>query len=224
MSPFGPVPIELDEIYPIAQSLFPKLKDREMEEHIKDMMERFSHCQQYGMCLIYDDNDTVEMLSTLSGEKGGFDLDISKIRAVADYQFGKGAADALFDGELQIVKSKTTGKIRNVLVNGYHVVSMRASDGFFTLRPSGAEKLHKRFPSPRLRVIVNADSVEFNKEGKNVFGGFVLDCDPDLVPMDEVLVVNESDQLIAIGRALLVKDEMLSVKKGLVVKVREAVA
>jgi archaeosine-15-forming tRNA-guanine transglycosylase len=36
--------------------------------------------------------------------------------------------------------------------------------------------------------------------------------------------VNESDQLIAIGRALLVKDEMLSVKKGLVVKVREAVA
>jgi 7-cyano-7-deazaguanine tRNA-ribosyltransferase len=74
-----------------------------------------------------------------------------------------------------------------------------------------------------LRVIVNADSAEFNKEGKNVFGGFVLDCDPHLVPMDEVLIVDEADRLIAIGRTLLVREEMLAVKKGLVVKVREAV-
>jgi len=223
MAPFGPVPMELDEIYPIAQSLFPKHKDMEMEEHIKSTMERFSHCQQYGMCLIYDGKATEEMLSTLSGEKSSFDLDVAKVKAVADYQFGKGAADALFDGALQIIKSKTTEKIRNVLVDGKHVVSMRAPDGFFTLRPAGAEKLHKHFASPRMRVIVNADSAEFNKEGKNVFGGFVHDCDPDLVPMDEVLVVDEADKLIAIGRTLLVREEMLAVKKGLVVKVREAV-
>ncbi len=224
MSPFGPVPIELDEVYPIAQSLFPRIKDREMEEHIKDLMERFSHCQQYGMCLIYDANSTMEMLSSLSGEKSSFDIDVAKVKAVADYQFGKGAADELFDGVLQIVKSKTTGKIRNVLVDGKHVVSMRAPDGLFTLRPAGAEKLHKRFASPRMRVIVNADSAEFNREGKNVFGGFVLDCDPDLVPMDEVLIVDDADRLIAIGRTLLVREEMLAVKKGLVVKVREAIA
>jgi 7-cyano-7-deazaguanine tRNA-ribosyltransferase len=224
MSPFGPVPIELDEVYPIAQSLFPKIKDREMEEHIKEMMERFSHCQEYGMCLIYDGAETEDMLSTLSGEKSSFDIDVAKVKAVADYQFGKGAADALFDGRLQIVKSKNTDKIRNVLVDGEHVVSMRAPDGFFTLRPAGAKKLHKVFATPRMRVIVNADSAEFNKEGKNVFGGFVVDCDPDLIPMDEVLVVNEADELIAIGRTLLVRGEMLAVKKGLVVKVREAVS
>ncbi len=224
MSPFGPVPIELDEVYPIAQSLFPKIKDREMEEHVKEMMEHFSHCQQYGMCLLYDGEGTVEMLSSLSGEKSDFDIDVAKVRAVADYQFGKGAADALFDGKMQIVKSKNTDKIRNVLVDGQHVVSMRAPDGLFTLRPAGAKKLQKKFPSPRMRVIVNADSAEFNKEGKNVFGGFVLDCDPELIPMDEVLVVNEADELIAIGRTVLVRNEMLAVKKGLVVKVREAVA
>jgi hypothetical protein len=42
---------------------------------------------------------------------------------------------------LQIVKSKNTGKIRNVLVDGKHVVSMRAPDGLFTLRPDGARKV-----------------------------------------------------------------------------------
>jgi 7-cyano-7-deazaguanine tRNA-ribosyltransferase len=195
-----------------------------MEEHIKELMERFSHCQQYGMCLLYDGEGTLEMLSSLSGEKSDFDIDVAKVQAVADYQFGKGAAKALFDGKLQIIKSKNTDKIRNVLVDGQHVVSMRAPDGLFTLRPAGAKKLHGTFPSPRMRVIVNADSAEFNKEGKNVFAGFVIDCDPELIPMDEALVVNEADELIAIGRAILVRDEMLAVKKGLVVKVREAVA
>jgi archaeosine-15-forming tRNA-guanine transglycosylase len=38
-----------------------------------------------------------------------------------------------------------------------------------------------------------------------------------------VLIVDEADRLIAIGRTLLVREEMLAVKKGLVVKVREAV-
>jgi 7-cyano-7-deazaguanine tRNA-ribosyltransferase len=108
-------------------------------------------------------------------------------------------------------------------VDGAHILSLRAPDGFFTLRPAGAERLRRGFPSPRLRVIVNADSVEFNQEGKNVFCQFVKDCDPDLVPMDEVLVVDENDRLVALGRALLVRQEMLTIKKGLAVKVREGV-
>ena len=53
-------------------------------------------------------------------------------------------------------------------MDGEHVLSMRANDGLFTLRPSGAVRLMKGFPSPRLRVVVNEDSVPFNREGKNV--------------------------------------------------------
>ncbi len=41
--------------------------------------------------------------------------------------------------------------------------------------------------------------------------------------MDEVMVVDSKDELIAIGRALLVRDEMMALKKGLAVKVREGV-
>jgi 7-cyano-7-deazaguanine tRNA-ribosyltransferase len=100
---------------------------------------------------------------------------------------------------------------------------MRASDGFFSLRIAGATKLHAMFPTPRLRVVVKQESAEFNRKGRNVFCKFVVDCDEDIRPKDEVLVVDENDQLVACGRSLLTKNEMLSFKRGLAVLVREGV-
>ncbi|MBM4237770.1 MAG: tRNA guanosine(15) transglycosylase TgtA, partial [Euryarchaeota archaeon] len=223
MSPFGPVPIELDEIYPISQSIFPETRDRETEERTRRLMEEMSHRQTYGMCVIWEGDETLEMLSTIARGRSSFDVDMARVEAVADYQFGKGAAALLLEGEVELVKSKTTQRIRNVLVDGEHVLSMRASDGFFTLRPAGARRILKGFASPRMRVVVNRESAEFNREGKNVFCGFVLECDEEIGPMDEVLVVDEDDALAAIGRTLLTRNEMLSFMKGLAVKVREGV-
>lgn len=223
MSPFGPVPIELDEIYPIAQSLFPQIRDQDTETRTRKLMEEMSHRQKYGMCVIWEGDDTLEILASIAGGTSKFDIDMARIRAVADYQFGKGASSILFDGKVTLVKSKATEKIRNVHVRGDHVLSMRANDGFFTVRPKGAERLRKGFMPPRLRVIVNKDSAEFNRAGKNVFCGFVIDCDEDIRPYDEVLVVDESDDLVAIGRTMMTRGEMLAFKKGLAVKVREGI-
>jgi 7-cyano-7-deazaguanine tRNA-ribosyltransferase len=223
ISPFGPVPMELDEAYPIAQSVFPRSRDRDTEERTRELMERFSHGHEYGISLLYEDEGTLEMIAALGGGCSTFDLDLARVKAVADYQFGKGAGALLLDGKVDLVKSKNTDKIRNVLVDGEHVLSMRAPDGFFSLRPPGARRLMKGFPSPKLRVIVDEDSEPFNREGKNVFCQFVKDCDPEVVPMDEVIVVNEKDDMLAVGRALMIREEMLAFRKGLAVRVREGV-
>ncbi len=98
---------------------------------------------------------------------------------------------------------------------------MRAEDGFLTLRPAGARRLMKGIPSPRMRVTIQDDAVEFNKQGKNVFCSFVTDADPDMRLHDEVMVVDKDDKLVAIGRAQLTREEMLCFKKGVAVKVRE---
>jgi 7-cyano-7-deazaguanine tRNA-ribosyltransferase len=223
ISPFGPVPMELDEAYPIAQSVFPRSRDRDTEERTRELMERFSHGHEYGISLLYEDEGTLEMIAALGGGRSTFDLDLARVKAVADYQFGKGAGALLLDGKVDLVKSKNTDKIRNVLVDGEHVLSMRAPDGFFSLRPPGARRLMKGFPSPKLRVIVDEDSEPFNREGKNVFCQFVKGCDPEVVPMDEVIVVNEKDDMLAVGRALMIREEMLAFRKGLAVRVREGV-
>ena len=58
-------------------------------------------------------------------------------------------------------------------------------------------------------------------EGKNVFARFVVDMDPDLRPMDEAMVVNSRDELLAIGQVILIRDEALAFDRGIAVKVRE---
>jgi len=191
-TPFGLIPLELEDIYPVQQSEFP------WEEKLS-LPERFEELSQK-------------------------DFELLKIKSIADYQFGKGAGDALFDGEIRIIKSKNTGKIRNVIVDDEHVASLRAEDGFFTLRIGGAKRLHQRFKAPKLRVMVSDESSEFNRAGKNVFAKFVKNMDDALRPGDEVLVVDEDDNLLAVGRTLMNRLEALSFQRGMCVKVREGIA
>jgi len=148
--------------------------------------------------------------------------DIRRISAVADMQFGLSAAQALFKGKIRIVKSKKTQKIRNVYADEHHIVSMRAHDGLFTLKKEGGQRLHDRFPSPQLRVIVHDDAVPFVKEGKSVFAKFVLECDPNLLPYDECLIVDSQDTFLTVGRCVLNRQEMLAFSTGIAAKTRES--
>ena len=157
----------------------------------------------------------------IATEKKQFDLDTARVHAIADYQFGSGAAEILFTDKLKFVKSKNTGKIRNVISDGEHILSLRAGDGLFTLKKSGAIKLHKGFKPPRLRVVVTSESVEFNREGKNVFSKFVLRCDPALRPGDELLITDEEDSLVAIGRLVLTCGEIQAFNTGIAIRIRE---
>ncbi|MCK5548197.1 MAG: DUF5591 domain-containing protein, partial [Thermoplasmata archaeon] len=219
-SPLGPVPMELDEMYPIAQSLSPDNWDLESLEYANVLFEQYCRAFGYGLKLNWPSEKALEILKKYISEEET-DMDLLRVKAVADMQFGKGAGIALLDGKTNIIKSKTTGKIRNVLVNERHVLSMRAHDGFFTLKLEGGKVLHEHFDGPRLRVVVAGDSVEFNRDGKNVFAKFVIECDEELRPMDEVLVVDDKDNLVAVGRARMNREEMLSFKKGVAVEVRE---
>jgi 7-cyano-7-deazaguanine tRNA-ribosyltransferase len=98
---------------------------------------------------------------------------------------------------------------------------MRANDGMFTLKIDGAKLLHKSFKNPSLRVIVEEDAVPFIKDGKSVFAKFVKECDSELRPSDECLIVDEKDNLLAAGRCILNRVEMLSFNYGMAVKTRE---
>jgi 7-cyano-7-deazaguanine tRNA-ribosyltransferase len=202
----------------VEPELAAELANSKMVTH---QMEEYSHKLQSDFSIIWTGNETLENLEMLAPAKNDFNLDVARVRAIADYQFGPGAADLLFNGKLEFVKSKNTGKIRNVISNGEHVLSLRASEGLFTLKKPGASRLHKGFKSPKLRVSVNQDSVEFNRQGKNVFSKFVISTDPDLRPGDEVLITDDKDELIAIGRMILTADEMHAFNTGIAIRIRE---
>jgi 7-cyano-7-deazaguanine tRNA-ribosyltransferase len=220
----GPVPIELDEYYPVAQTVEALPWDKETNTRVVTIMEHLSHNLRNPLAVMYDGDETLDMLKMMEGTGGTLDIMAARARATADMQFGKGAADVLLDGPVELVTSKKTGKLRNVIVSGEHVLSMRAHDGMYTLKLAGARRLHSAWGSPRLRVVVDQDAVPFARDGKSVFAQFVLDADEELRPGDEALVVDETDDLLAVGRVLLNRREMLSFKKGRAAKVRQGVS
>jgi 7-cyano-7-deazaguanine tRNA-ribosyltransferase len=216
-SNLGPVPVELDEMYPLAQSIFPATVDQETKEQAQHVFDAFVK----DMTLIHWSEDGPLPLEPSHDQS--IDYDKRRISAVADMQFGQGASSALFTGEMAILKSKRTGKIRNIICDGTHVLSMRAEDGLFSLKLEGGRRLHTSFKYPLLRVVVTDDAEPFIKEGKSVFAKFVSECDPGLRPFDECLIVNEHDILLAIGRTILTRDEMFAFNQGMAVKTRESI-
>jgi len=220
-SAFGPVPIELDEMYPMSQSLVPDQLDLEVMEASEVFARHFLAGAGYDFGILWEGEKTLADLEARREPPAPLDWVLERVRSTADMQFGRGAGAALLSGSVRLVRSKKTGRVRNVLVDSRHVLSMRAHDGLFTLRLEGGKVLHRAFPAPALRVVVETDTAEFNRQGKNVFARFVSAADPNLRPMDEVLVVDRGDRLVAVGQALLNPEEMIAFDRGLAVKVRE---
>jgi 7-cyano-7-deazaguanine tRNA-ribosyltransferase len=220
---FGPAPIELDEYYPIAQSVIPRNLDPEVNRKIVSVMERHAHGHGYPLAVMWDGEETLRLLEDLRfGEQSRSDPDMLRCRAVLDMQFGKGAGDILKMGAVEILKSPRTGKIRNVMIGGRHALSMRATDGRFTLKLEGARLLMQVLPEPKMRVVIEDEPAEFASRGNNVFAKFVVDCDPDIRPGDDVMVVNTKGQLAAVGRALMNREEMKAFKRGISVRVKDS--
>lgn len=236
----GPLPIELEQVYPFAQSVVPGEVDWATRRHIAGLTTLLVE-DRFPMTAIRDGEEleewtfhTAEALyadpSLAVVETAGgpgieaWDVDGLRIRAVADLQFGPGAATALFgvDPEsVSYVRSRKNDRVRNVLIEGEHVASLRAEDGYFSLTGAGARRLHQGMQAPACRVQVSADSAPFNGEGKNVMAPFVESMDPRLRPGDDCIVVGPDDALVAHGRVLLTAYEHASYARGLAVRVRE---
>jgi uncharacterized protein with predicted RNA binding PUA domain len=144
---------------------------------------------------------------------------LRRIRTIADYQFGKGVGKLLFPDHVEFQFS-TTGRVRQVLLGNERLATVRAKDGMLTPGITGARKLHEVIQYPGRRVVVNSDSAPFVAKGKNAFAKHVVAVDPDVRAGEEVMVVDENDVLLAVGKAVLCAVEMLAFKKGMAVEVR----
>jgi uncharacterized protein with predicted RNA binding PUA domain len=145
---------------------------------------------------------------------------LKRVRGIADFQFGRGAGEALFPDGCTFTLS-TTGRIRQVMSGGERLATVRASDGRLTLGIAAARRLHAFLPPPAYRVVIRNDVAEFIAKGKNAFAKHVVSADPDIRADEEVLVVNEEGELLGTGTAMLSGAEMREFKYGVAVQVRK---
>ncbi len=216
---FGVIPLEVEETYPLTQHEGVATLDEEQLSFMRRVVGEYArgfkkvhyHAELEFLGIDGEPFEDVSQFHTGGGEE-------LKLRALADYQLGRGAGEVLFAGA-RAEYSRRTGRIRRAFVGGELVATIRASDGMVVPTIAGAERL-LRLRYPRCRVVVAEEAVEFAKAGKSVFARFVVDCDPEIRAMQEVVVVDESDELLATGTALLSAEEMLELERGIAVKPR----
>lgn len=148
------------------------------------------------------------------------------LRAIADYQFWEGAGHALIPDEPLLKVSRRTGRIREILdpVTWKRIASLRAST--HTLIPTlyGASLLKPTAPYPRGRVIIVDEIAKDVLSKSSLFARHVLHIDYSLRAGDEVLVVDEEDNLLCVGRLVLSPEEVLHFIRGTAVRLRECVS
>ncbi len=148
---------------------------------------------------------------------------INRVKTILDYQFGKGIGKIFTDGETELVISRKTKRLRNLLLDGQHVASLSHRRGMFILQKRGAELLHENSSNLAHRVVVNSETAEFNRKGKSVFCKFIEDIDLELKCLDECIVVTPKDKLLAFGKLMIGTKEIELGQQGMAVRVRSGI-
>jgi conserved protein with predicted RNA binding PUA domain len=145
---------------------------------------------------------------------------LGKVRAIADYQLGKGVGEQLFPENITIQLSPRTGRIRYINLDGERLATLRPTDGLLSLSIKAAQFMAQKTPFAHCFVKIKSDVATYIAKGGDVFAVHVVKVDEDIRAKDEVIVLDESGNVLAVGRALLSSIEMTAFKTGVAVKVR----
>ena len=148
---------------------------------------------------------------------------LSKIRSIADCQFGKNVGEKLFPENVTFELSKRTGRIRFINLGGERLATLRPTDGLFSLSIKAAKYIVENVPEAKGLVILKKDVSQYIAAGGDVFAVHVVSVDDEVRAKDEVIIVDESRQFLAVGRATLAALEIRAFKTGIAVKVRHGI-
>ncbi|MHB1439517.1 MAG: tRNA guanosine(15) transglycosylase TgtA [Cuniculiplasma sp.] len=147
------------------------------------------------------------------------DFNLEKLRFLADFQFGENTGKKLFTDNCEIAVSRATGRIRTITREGKIIATMRAHDGFIGLTFAGGLIIHGMSEGIKNRVMVTEESATYNSQGKSVFFKFITNFDDRIIPLNDVLVVDPNDRLVAVGRSMVSGKELGMYREGTAVSI-----
>jgi Prefoldin, molecular chaperone implicated in de novo protein folding, alpha subunit len=150
---------------------------------------------------------------------------VNFVKTLANFQFGLGIGDELLSDDLvrrmSFKFSKKTGRLKYVFLDNKPYLSIRTNDGFITLSILAAKIILERNVSFKNIIVVDGKFSHIIKHYKQVPVKFVKQVDMNLKAGSEVIVVDENRKLIGVGKSILNGEEMLSLKRGIAVKLRK---
>ena len=197
-TPWGPVPLELTELYPVGPYLG---------------VEEFVHPRAAP-----GPTDLARRLARTAA-----DLDLAtdweapwtarQVERLLGWEFGPRVAEEL-GPSLTAERSRRTGRLRRLAAGGRPAFVL-GNDALPRPTFVGAQLLHAALGPGRHRVVVDDDAAPFVAAGRSLFSKFVVAADPALVPEASALLVDEGDRLLGVGRLLLAPTEMGRLRRGI---------
>lgn len=200
-SAFGPVPFELAEIYPAGVAVAP---------------------EEFGVTSPEPPLAEPVPVAETPADPPARDHEVAWARrhadAILEWCWGRETVKALPTRTWELRHSRASGRLR-ALSHGGVVLFTVGNDGLPRPTFPGALVLKEALSPPKARVVAVPDAVPFVSEGRSLFSRHVASADPETVPGSSVLVVDASDRLLAVGRALLAAEEMGRFTRGVAVRV-----
>jgi uncharacterized protein with predicted RNA binding PUA domain len=138
-----------------------------------------------------------------------------------DYEFGPGTSKVLPKDDLKFVYSKRSDRLKQVF-HGDELFATIRPNGVIAPTYHGASMLIKSKAYAQNSVVVDEAAVKFVSEGRSVFCKFVKSVGTHVLPSGEVVVLDPTGNVIAVGSAKVHGDFMRDFKAGVAVKVRGA--
>jgi uncharacterized protein with predicted RNA binding PUA domain len=145
-----------------------------------------------------------------------------KFAFIIDTLFGSNISQELPLADLEFIYSKRTGRIKHVVYKDKIIATLRP-DGGIALTLEGASLLLKTNKIIGNCIIIRDDIKEFISNGASVFCKHVIFVGNNVKIGGEVLVLDENNNLLAVGRSILTSDMIKVFKRGVAVKIRHAI-
>lgn len=144
---------------------------------------------------------------------------IQKLKHTVDALFGSGVSRYL-PSDMRFTFSKKNNRIRSVYHNDKILCTLRI-DGGLAISPYLAEILlqSKRFRQSCLEI--DDESRPFVEQGRSVFCQHVVWCGRNVHSSSETVVLHRG-AVVAVGKAVLSRALIVSLKRGVAVRVRDS--
>jgi archaeosine synthase len=126
------------------------------------------------------------------------------LRAVCDYQFGRGAGRTLIPEDAVL-------KGRQIFHEGIQIAAVNPENGFLALTIAGGELLRE--------YGANWVEVSFRPDTRSIFAVGIKNADQGIRPNDEVVVLY-GGKVTGVGRAVISGAEMTRATRGLAIQLR----
>ena len=243
LTPMGVIPWELEHVHPAQQCIFPKIVDPQTlnlaQKRLQDILDmiafnkivwferesptnyiRSSFGNSSKITVTTSASETIDLLEDAQSENVKWYL--RKLKALMMYQWGENAGEVANIDGLQVVFSRSTGKIRHVTLDEDIIFTVVPTTGLLTPTFKGGEILLQQNIDEKFILTMEKDAAEFVANGKSALAKFVKVVSSELKAGEEVLVVDEQHQLLGTGRALLSGSEMRVFDRGVAVIIRHS--